>query len=448
MSKDNLNGQDKDTDGDWTWIDGEATFNRDQLPILVRFGLGESAVIQVVELKQRQVAIIADDKQNNKASQTLRPEEEVPLGRSHPRRFGDALNDSEVSRIHAWIGLSEDGENITVGDFNSLNGTWFRFPNQNYTTTEPKTSIPADTMGKPNVMVADSNETDGTPNHFVTSVESIGKDKNKPNQDTALVDTANQIFAVLDGVGGDPGGDVASRRACKVIAREMAKIPNDNVNPEAVAKQMRLAFIKANTDLLKVQEEPRQAEDDLLVGETTATAVKIHDGTDGKKYATVANAGDSRAYILRDGQLTPLTIDNYTPGCNEQALADTQKRLSNTDGVTIHSLLVKGAPEASEFRLRNLVYNALGFFKESDNRHPFAPQIVALELKLGDRIILSTDGVHDNLTDEQIKTTIVNAPSECAANKLASRAHETSREPRKINARAKPDDITAVVVEI
>lgn len=98
--------------------------------------------------------------------------------------------------------------------------------------------------------------------------------------------------------------------------------------------------------------------------------------------------------------------------------------------------------------MRNLVYNALGFFKESDNRHPFAPQIVAVELELGDRIILSTDGVHDNLTDEQIKTTIVNAPSECAANKLASRAHETSREPRKINARAKPDDITAVVVEI
>lgn len=108
MSKDNLNGQDTggNRDGDWTRIDGETTLDRGQLPLSVRFGLGESAVVQVVERgrregRQEEVAITADDDNNNKVFKTLRRDEEVALGRSHhPRGFGGALNGPGVCHVY------------------------------------------------------------------------------------------------------------------------------------------------------------------------------------------------------------------------------------------------------------------------------------------------------------------------------------------------------------
>jgi PPM family protein phosphatase len=96
--------------------------------------------------------------------------------------------------------------------------------------------------------------------------------------------------------------------------------------------------------------------------------------------------------------------------------------------------------ELSYFRLRGGITQALG--------GPFPPDIHSdqVPISIGDRILLCTDGIHDNLTDLEIEAILRKAPRNAAARLLVEYALLRSREERQVVIRAKPDDMTAIVM--
>ena len=96
--------------------------------------------------------------------------------------------------------------------------------------------------------------------------------------------------------------------------------------------------------------------------------------------------------------------------------------------------------EYSYFRLRGGITQALG--------GPLPPTIHIDQVSVfpGDRILLCTDGIHDNLIDEEIEEILRSEPRTSAARQLVERSIERSRQERHVTVRAKPDDMSAIVM--
>ncbi len=116
------------------------------------------------------------------------------------------------------------------------------------------------------------------------------------NQDACLSRPEIGLFAVADGVGGQGGGEVASSQ----VVAALGAIPGD------LAPAARLAAVRAG--LQQTHERLLQtpvATDPAVIPATTIVVLMLHEG-----HFACLWAGDSRAYLLRDGQLCRLTTDH------------------------------------------------------------------------------------------------------------------------------------------
>ncbi len=166
------------------------------------------------------------------------------------------------------------------------------------------------------------------------------------------------LLCVADGVGGAAAGEVASATASYVAsARALAHPGHDPL------RILKLAVEEGHEQLVAgVAADPRRSG-----MATTLTAIL----TDGQHFA-LAHVGDSRAYLLRDGALLPLTRDHTLV----QALVDTGR-------------LTPAQAAASPYK--NVVLQAL------DATDAPTPDLIRLDLMTGDRLLLCSDGVSDVL---------------------------------------------------
>jgi PPM family protein phosphatase len=212
------------------------------------------------------------------------------------------------------------------------------------------------------------------------------------NEDAAFA--TPRLAAVADGVGGHAAGEVASRIVIGVLAG-LEKSWVDGSLDEALAR----AVADGNDRIALLMEcRPETAG----MG-TTLTAVALHDDY------VVANIGDSRTYLLRDGELRRLTRDDSYL----QELLDA--------GVV--------SPEAARAHPhRNLVTAAL------DGAAGREPTITRVPARAGDRLLLCSDGVSDVLDEPQIAELLAR---EDAADALVRAALEAGAR----------DNVTAVVAD-
>jgi PPM family protein phosphatase len=259
------------------------------------------------------------------------------------------------------------------------------------------------------------------------SIPSIGHPER--NEDSLAFSPSGGFAMVLDGVGGLQNGDKASLTARDQIARKLKEIPQ-NADPETAKRSVSNALKEASTVVAaKVPE-----------GQTTATVVKFTE-SGGVKRAIVGHVGDSRAYILREGKLIQITEDDSILSATGLSLPEKKTLGQKLDDIETQQDLAKLTPqERSYFDNRNLIDSALG-----DPQTP-NPHIYHVALQEGDRILLTSDGIHDNLSrreiDQIIRSNVANLPSV-----LTEKAVQRSRE-KGIHVRAKPDDISALVVEV
>jgi serine/threonine protein phosphatase PrpC len=163
------------------------------------------------------------------------------------------------------------------------------------------------------------------------------------------------ILMVADGMGGAVAGEVASRLAVDAASRAA---PDSAATPEERVLAANQAVIDATLD------------DPSTVGMgTTMTLVQL----DPDGVALVAHVGDSRAYLLRDGEFNAVT----------------------TDHTLVHELLELGRitpAEAETHPHRHLITRVLGL-------GPIAVDTSTIQLQAGDRLLLCTDGLTTMVSD-------------------------------------------------
>jgi PPM family protein phosphatase len=268
------------------------------------------------------------------------------------------------------------------------------------------------------------------------------------NEDSFLIEQNSGLVAVFDGVGGSAAGDIASQAAKRATLagwkgalgqiHKRHNIRRFLEDCDVVDFCTLLQHLIEHADETIRTDGVREAGTDDLATTVAIAALCRH--PENNEFSMVyAHVGDSRVYLLKKGEpLQRLTIDDGLLGKlveNEMVNEENARRIDQA----IHSEELTES-ELSYFRLRGGITQALG--------GPFPPEIHIdqIPIAIGDRILLCTDGIHDNLTDLEIEEILRKAPRNAAARLLVEHALILSREERQIVIRAKPDDMTAIVL--
>lgn len=217
------------------------------------------------------------------------------------------------------------------------------------------------------------------------------------NEDSYFAGT--RVFCVADGLGGHLAGEVASQLAAKTIAELDSRPTEEAVTRlgETVRKANRLVHDEARSDSTKSG-----------MG-TTMTAVVVDSSS-----AHLAHVGDSRCYLLRDGDVTLLTEDHTVVG-----------RMVS-DGLLT-------AEQATQHPQRSMLTRALGTAKHVD------VDVTHASLHGGDRLLLCSDGL-----------TAVVEPNELA--RLLSASDDLQQVVDSLIdlslERGAPDNVTVVLLDI
>jgi serine/threonine protein phosphatase PrpC len=183
------------------------------------------------------------------------------------------------------------------------------------------------------------------------------------------------LLLVCDGMGGAAAGEVASQMAADAIYDTLVKA--EPQSRDGFARLMRRAVELANERIF-IQSRDNQSERGMG---TTCTVAGLVDDT-----LVVAQIGDSRCYVLRDGKLAQVTKD--------QSLA---WQLIEAGAMT--------ADEAKAFEHANIILQALGVQERVE------VVLSQVALRKGDVALLCSDGLHGPVTDEEILTVLISESS-------------------------------------
>ena len=246
----------------------------------------------------------------------------------------------------------------------------------------------------------------------------VGRTRTR-NEDSLSLVPEHGVAVVADGMGGHPGGDVASRiaaeTAAKVLTEELgASPPTHHDAPTRLSSAMRRSVIKAHQEIrAKGELEPR-----LEGMGTTITALAVDPEAD---VFVLGHVGDSRAYRFRDGKLTQLTRDDTW----------VQERVEAN---------VLTLEQARRHPFSHLLTQCLGLEDAP------TPHIVHGSVEIGDAYLLCTDGLVGMVDDPELEQILAHelgkngasAPGEAALRALLDAANEAGGY----------DNITAVLLTI
>ena len=198
----------------------------------------------------------------------------------------------------------------------------------------------------------------------------------RPNNEDAAY-ASPRMAAVADGLGGAAAGEVASRTVIDALARL-----DEGRTDGALESALQDAVCSSNETISSMA----QADPDKAGMSTTLTAIAL---ADDDRYV-VTNIGDSRTYLLRDGELSQVTRDDSLV----QLLVDAGE-------IT--------AEEARHHPRRSVVLDALDGSQRRD-----AP-LTSLEARPGDRLLLCSDGLSDVVEDGAIAAALaIPSRAQCA----------------------------------
>jgi protein phosphatase len=222
------------------------------------------------------------------------------------------------------------------------------------------------------------------------------------NQDSAA--TTQRLLAVADGMGGHAHGEVASSVAIEALLELDLALPADLTEldlPDALGR----AVVQAADRLTELA----KADPELRGTGTTVVAFLV----DGDRIG-IAHVGDSRAYLLRDGELFRLTRDHTLV----QALLD-EGRITAEEAATHprRSWLVRTLQEAT----------------------PVEPDLFTVDGRAGDRYLICSDGATAVLDDETLRDVL---------GEVEDRAAAVQRLIELANEGGGPDNITCIVADL
>ncbi len=277
------------------------------------------------------------------------------------------------------------------------------------------------------------------------------------------------VFAVIDGMGGhqrqlSDGSMITGREAAQLVRATLIEdlqhltvdvgAESGGVAEQQAIEALRRAHARIFTELNTGLDFPLNQR----VGAVATVVVVCENG--GR--LLVAQVGDTRAYVLSDGELIQLCYDED----NIEHLVN-QGMLSPEDGSKISTILntfdgvhepktdgvitINGTPyemylawrwflvgnSALKIPPANIVIKSLGITDELPN-----PQLSRIEISPDERLFLCSDGVYKNLTEQEIINLM--EQSQDAANAIGEAAY--TRSTLTHNRRSTQDDVSAIVV--
>lgn len=322
------------------------------------------------------------------------------------------------------------------------------------------------------------------------------------NEDAYLYSAKRGLQFVADGMGGVPAGDLASQEAQRQLTksgmeglaagtrqvmeadRETVQKASDveaaftdiinHMNNRVIEMQKSPAVMDRAKEFFKEKRgqafDPDNAEDvetlESYVSQIGATVSmsKFWKAENGKDMITVGNVGDSRTYRLRNGALESLSVDDSPVRIllEEGLIKDDQdvtQLINKRDVISlvdkhpelkgVAAKILRGPDQVTLDSIRNNISQAVGVSKMMEKLFgtKFKPFVKSYEVEDGDVYLTMSDGVIDNLTDDEIQAIAIlhsENPLE-VARQLQQAATERSIKGKQMNARAKPDDVTALV---
>ena len=221
------------------------------------------------------------------------------------------------------------------------------------------------------------------------------------NEDSGYA--GDQLLVVADGMGGHAAGELASSAAIAT----MSEVEPAGLGDVEALERLSEAVVAASERIADVV----SANPELAGMGTTLTALAWLGGEPPR--VAVLHVGDSRAYLLRDGEMHQVTRDHTYV----QTLIDSGR-------IT--------AEEATRHPRRNLLMRAI------DGVHPAEPDVSVREARAGDRYLVCSDGLCGYVTDPDIARLLALADPTAAVTALVDAALEAGA----------PDNVTCVVADV
>ena len=221
--------------------------------------------------------------------------------------------------------------------------------------------------------------------------------KRKANEDSYL--SGFPVFVVADGMGGHDAGD----RASQAVVHELSSlVGQEGVGPDELAE----VLDRAQAAVGLIADETERGAGSTLTGVIVTMQGSI-------AHWLVFNVGDSRVYRLREGELTQLTVDHSVM----QQLLD--------DG-TLDPADIEAYPG------KNVITRAMGA-DDSDADYWLHPIVQ------NERLLLCSDGLSGEVSDDVIRTTLLTTPgAQAAADVLVSLALQNGGK----------DNVTVIVLDV
>ncbi|MEM8777341.1 MAG: Stp1/IreP family PP2C-type Ser/Thr phosphatase [Cyanobacteria bacterium P01_G01_bin.49] len=220
------------------------------------------------------------------------------------------------------------------------------------------------------------------------------------NQDNFYIDPDGRFFMVADGMGGHAGGQEASLIATQQIKTHLDSYWESEVSSYEILEE---AIIKANESILEDQKaHPERGE----MG-TTAVVVMFRG-----EQPLRGHVGDSRLYRLRDSHLEQITED-HTWVARALKVGDIDPE------------------QAKTHPWRHVLFQCLG------RKDVQKPEIIELDIQTGDRLLLCSDGLTEEVTDDTIQEIFSQSES---CDKIAANLIEAAKDG------GGSDNITVVIV--
>jgi serine/threonine protein phosphatase PrpC len=191
------------------------------------------------------------------------------------------------------------------------------------------------------------------------------------NEDRVLCDVERGIYAVVDGVGGESGGEIAAQTAVEILQARLSRRTTD------ATRLIREAIALANKQIWdRAQANP------ALAGMACVLTVAVVDGDQ----ATIGHVGDSRLYRLRRGEIHKITRDHSPVGARED-----QGEISEA--------------EAMSHPRRNEIFRDVGSAPHEPDEEGFI-EITRIAFEPDTALLLCSDGLSDLVTAEAIRAAV------------------------------------------
>jgi len=233
------------------------------------------------------------------------------------------------------------------------------------------------------------------------------------NEDDFLIDDERYLYIVADGMGGHAGGGFASSNAVRLVHEELIRLEQtqDTTQPlmggaGKTLIQIRLehAIKFANREIFNLSLK----ESSLRGMGTTLTALQFDN-----ECANLAHVGDSRTYLIQDGEMKQLTRDHsYVQEQVDAGLITPE--------------------EARTHPLKNIITRSMGHERE------LQVDLLKFEYKPQDRFLLCSDGLTNMLSDQDLLALVQEMDIDPAAHEMVKQANEKGGQ----------DNITVVIVSL